>query len=97
MTNYKFYSLETGPVTNKADIWTCGMVIWEMIALSPPHVQMSESLDESYLDESLLEMQGTKEEKVDEQNISMDDGITFFSEIAKYGECLNIYQMKHMH
>ncbi|XP_029041187.1 lymphokine-activated killer T-cell-originated protein kinase isoform X1 [Osmia bicornis bicornis] len=77
---------ETGPVTNKADIWTCGMVIWEMIALSPPHVEMSDSsLDESCSDESLLEMQGKKEEKVDEQNISMDDGVAFFSEIAKYG------------
>jgi len=29
---------DDGPVTNKADIWSYGLVLWEMIALSPPHI-----------------------------------------------------------
>ncbi|XP_026670479.1 lymphokine-activated killer T-cell-originated protein kinase isoform X1 [Ceratina calcarata] len=57
---------EDGPVTNKADIWACGLVVWEMIALSPPHVPDSEE-DESYSEDSLSETQSTKT-----SNVSMD-------------------------
>ncbi|KAI4496175.1 hypothetical protein M0802_008042 [Mischocyttarus mexicanus] len=31
-------ALGTGPITNKCDIWSYGLILWEMIALSPPHI-----------------------------------------------------------
>ncbi|XP_046428135.1 lymphokine-activated killer T-cell-originated protein kinase [Neodiprion fabricii] len=38
-------------VTNKADMWAFGIVVWEMISLSLPHVESEEdSLDGSYLE-----------------------------------------------
>lgn len=58
---------DDGPVTNKADIWACGLVVWEMIALSPPHVPDSE---EDELEDSLLETKSTKGCNV---SIDMDD------------------------
>nr|XP_003708180.1 PREDICTED: lymphokine-activated killer T-cell-originated protein kinase [Megachile rotundata] len=75
---------EDGPVTNKADIWACGLVVWEMIALSPPHVEINESyLDESGLDDSVIEI--PQKEEINEQNTSMDDSVIFCAEIRKYG------------
>ncbi|XP_063983668.1 lymphokine-activated killer T-cell-originated protein kinase homolog [Diachasmimorpha longicaudata] len=41
-----------GPITNKTDMWAYGLILWEMIALSPPHVEVDESLEESMLDGS---------------------------------------------
>lgn len=40
-----------GPVTNKTDMWAYGLVIWEMIALTPPHVEINESMNISAFDD----------------------------------------------
>ncbi|CAL7947718.1 unnamed protein product [Xylocopa violacea] len=74
---------EEGPVTNKADIWACGLVVWEMIALSPPHVETSE-MDESYSDDS---MYGIQNKTADEHDVNMDDSYGFLNETVntKYG------------
>ena len=37
------------PITNKADIFSFGLVLWEMITLSPPH------LDESLMEDSSID------------------------------------------
>lgn len=45
-----------GPVTNKADMWAYGLVLYEMMALSPPHVDscstMSDVMKEIMADEN---------------------------------------------
>ena len=40
-----FYA-EEGPVTNKADMWAYGLVLYEMIALSPPHIDSCETMSD---------------------------------------------------
>lgn len=87
MNDHKFDSLEDGPVTNKADIWACGLVVWEMIALSSPHVESSE-MDESCLDDSMLEMQMNSNRKTNEHDINIDDDNSFLNEICNknYGK-----------
>ncbi|XP_053988649.1 lymphokine-activated killer T-cell-originated protein kinase [Hylaeus volcanicus] len=74
---------EDGPVTNKADIWAYGLVIWEMIALSTPHLGDLESENSSF-DESMTDLETTKD---DEHSINMDDSIVFLKEMisSKYG------------
>ncbi|CAK9810100.1 Lymphokine-activated killer T-cell-originated protein kinase [Anthophora plagiata] len=71
---------EDGPVTNKADIWAYGLVVWEMIALSPPHVDSSET-DESCLDDSVEEIPVENNSSMNENNSSMDDSIGIFDEM----------------
>ncbi|CAG5088043.1 Similar to PBK: Lymphokine-activated killer T-cell-originated protein kinase (Homo sapiens) [Cotesia congregata] len=46
-------SLEEGPITNKTDMWAYGLILWEMIALSPPHVDTGEELSESILNNTM--------------------------------------------
>ncbi|XP_077281632.1 lymphokine-activated killer T-cell-originated protein kinase [Temnothorax americanus] len=78
---------DDGPVTSAADIWTYGLVLWEMIALSIPHSEdcdENESLDESNASEDM------KNNQLDESDISMDESMTFLKEIMpprskKYG------------
>ncbi|XP_017788977.1 PREDICTED: lymphokine-activated killer T-cell-originated protein kinase, partial [Habropoda laboriosa] len=73
---------EDGPTTNKADIWACGLVVWEMIALSPPHVDSSE-MDESCLDDSVVEIPVRNNTSMNEHDISiMDDSIGFLNEMV---------------
>ncbi|XP_032689951.1 lymphokine-activated killer T-cell-originated protein kinase isoform X2 [Odontomachus brunneus] len=60
---------ENGPVTNTADIWTYGLVIWEMIALSPPHTETSE--DES-LDET-VDKTDMMDDTLNDSNHDMDE------------------------
>ncbi|XP_076233518.1 lymphokine-activated killer T-cell-originated protein kinase [Calliopsis andreniformis] len=76
---------EDGPVTNKADIWASGLVIWEMIALATPHLQNLE-LDDS-LNESVSEMQITNDTEGNEHDVSMDDSIAFLKDTvySRYG------------
>jgi len=76
-------------VTSAADIWTYGLVLWEMIALSIPHCENSdedESFDKSITSENMTNNQ------LDEFNVSMDsnESMTFLEEImppkhSKYG------------
>ncbi|XP_072749569.1 lymphokine-activated killer T-cell-originated protein kinase isoform X1 [Anoplolepis gracilipes] len=79
--------LEDGPVTNAADIWTYGLILWEMISLSVPH---SEELNESEsLDNSITEADLTNK-TFDDSKPDMDESITFLKEImprtrSKYG------------
>ncbi|CAD6215618.1 GSCOCG00000430001-RA-CDS [Cotesia congregata] len=44
---------EEGPITNKTDMWAYGLILWEMIALSPPHVDTGEELSESILNNTM--------------------------------------------
>lgn len=78
---------ENGPVTNAADIWTYGLVLWEMIALTPPHCEDSDE-NESF-DESVT-FGDMKNNQLDESDVSMDDSMTFLKDImprrfSKYG------------
>jgi PDZ-binding kinase len=41
------------PITNKADIFSFGLVLWEMIALKPPHFDESLIQDAAVADRSL--------------------------------------------
>lgn len=75
-------------MTSAADIWTYGLVLWEMIALSVPHCEDSdenESFDESGTLEDITNNQ------LDESNVSMNESVTFLEEImprknSKYGK-----------
>ncbi|XP_047988719.1 lymphokine-activated killer T-cell-originated protein kinase homolog [Leguminivora glycinivorella] len=44
-----------GEVTSKTDIWPLGLVIWEMMALAPPHSQDTTMEMDSEMDESMSE------------------------------------------
>ncbi|XP_063378660.1 lymphokine-activated killer T-cell-originated protein kinase homolog [Cydia fagiglandana] len=45
-----------GEVTSKTDIWPLGLVIWEMMALAPPHTQQDTTMEmDSEMDESMSE------------------------------------------
>lgn len=65
---------EDGPVTNAADIWAYGLVLWEMIALVPPHVR---GLDDESTDESIT---NAADRRLDDSN-NTDENITFLEEI----------------
>lgn len=62
------YLAEDGPVTNAADIWTYGLILWEMISLSVPH---TEEFDESFND-SFIETDST-DNKLDDSNSIMEN------------------------
>lgn len=79
-------------MTSAADIWTYGLVLWEMIALSIPHCDNSDE-DESF-DKSTTS-ENTTNNQLDEFNVSMDsnESMTFLEEImppkhSKYGKFL---------
>lgn len=76
-----------GPVTNLADIWASGLVIWEMIALSTPHLETDEKDTSSFAD-SFTEtgMQDTKKHRRYDE--SLNNSILLLEEInrAKYGK-----------
>lgn len=79
---FSISSPETGPITSAADIWAYGIVIWEMISLSVPHVEHldeSELLDESAT-ESMLD-QSVAESKLDVSNVDMNESGAFLNEI----------------
>ncbi|XP_041977226.1 lymphokine-activated killer T-cell-originated protein kinase homolog [Aricia agestis] len=47
-----------GVISNKTDVWSLGLTIWEMMALMPPHSQTDDTLDytiDSEADESMLQ------------------------------------------
>ncbi|XP_076626587.1 lymphokine-activated killer T-cell-originated protein kinase [Colletes latitarsis] len=77
---------EDGPVTNKADIWSYGLVVWEMIALSPPHVGNIETDDDDSFKESMSEMETTLDLETS-GNDNKDESIDFLKKMthAKYG------------
>lgn len=77
---------EIGAVTNKADVWACGLVVWEMIALSPPHLDVSMDMDDSF-DDSMTETQMPNNTKAKEYDASFDDSIVCLKEVMtpKYG------------
>lgn len=76
-------------MTSAADIWTYGLVLWEMISLTVPHW---EDFDENESFESVTLGDATKNQ-LDESNVSMDESVTFLKEImpsrkSKYGKYL---------
>ncbi|XP_034948738.1 lymphokine-activated killer T-cell-originated protein kinase [Chelonus insularis] len=68
---------EEGPITNKTDMWAYGLIIWEMIALSPPHVDHDENLDESDLDQSIIDMDTSMKDDKNFNISSMNDSDIF--------------------
>ncbi|XP_058791465.1 lymphokine-activated killer T-cell-originated protein kinase [Phymastichus coffea] len=65
---------ENGPVTNKADIWAFGLVLWEMIALSPPHIENEDESMNLDTDDSMLECAVLNQSKEnDDPNSDMED------------------------
>ncbi|KAK2584525.1 hypothetical protein KPH14_006895 [Odynerus spinipes] len=63
------------PISNKCDIWAYGLVLWEMIALSAPHVNEDEFVD-SDGDVSVLE-KCTSVNNTDDD----DDDVLFLKEV----------------
>ncbi|XP_015602278.1 lymphokine-activated killer T-cell-originated protein kinase [Cephus cinctus] len=70
-----------GPVTNKADMWAYGLVIWEMIALSPPYVEHDDSIFETSFDDSFTanEMPDNKENS----DPNLDESVQLIKEITR--------------
>ncbi|XP_011159278.2 lymphokine-activated killer T-cell-originated protein kinase [Solenopsis invicta] len=78
---------EDGPVTSAADIWTYGLILWEMIALTAPHC---EELDENDSFKKSISSEDTIKDQFDESDTSMNENATFLKEImprrnTKYG------------
>ncbi|XP_015181343.1 PREDICTED: lymphokine-activated killer T-cell-originated protein kinase [Polistes dominula] len=72
--------LETGPITDKCDIWSYGLILWEMIALSPPHVYYDPNeLQNNTEDEESLSLK--VESDIEDQ--SLDDSSSFFFKMEK--------------
>lgn len=70
-------------MTSAADIWTYGLVLWEMIALTVPHI---DELDESESDEASTDLSN-----LDDSTINMDESGAFLKDIMphenkKYGK-----------
>jgi len=75
-------------VTSAADIWTYGLVLWEMIALSTPHC---ENFDENESSEESVTLGDITNNQLDESNVSKDDSITSLEDVmphrfSKYGK-----------
>lgn len=77
---------DNGPVTNKADIWSYGLVIWEMIALSPPGIDSEDFMDDSNADISLLETNATSEKENCNSAANTNDSVVFLQEV-KNSKC----------
>ncbi|XP_076654495.1 lymphokine-activated killer T-cell-originated protein kinase [Halictus rubicundus] len=77
---------EGGPVTNKADIWACGLVVWEMISLSVPHLENIDT-DDCCIDDSMTDTSMDNSIQATKCDESMDDSIVFLKEIenVKFG------------
>lgn len=70
-------------MTSASDIWTYGLVLWEMIALVPPHC---EDFDESF--DNSTTMEDMKNNQL-ESDVSIDESMTDLKEImphSKYGK-----------
>lgn len=78
--------LEEGPITNKCDIWAYGLVLWEMMALSPPHIKEDESLntdDESSTSQGHISVKNIS----DDSDIGLDESITFLKKVRNTYGC----------
>lgn len=72
--------LKTGPITDKCDIWAYGLILWEMMALSPPHVYNdSNELQNISEDEECMSLKVQND--IDDQ--SFDDSASFFFNLEK--------------
>ena len=82
---------DDGPITNKSDMWSYGLVLWEMIALSPPHVDCTDDSMDTSADSSMLECQYLDISKENETpNSDLED--SFIQSLkdpdnSKYGMC----------
>lgn len=75
-------------MTSAADIWTYGLILWEMIALLPPHC---EDLDENESFDESGTLEDMTNNELDKSNVNMDESMTFLEEImpcksSKYGK-----------
>lgn len=89
---------ENGPITNKTDVWSYGLVIWEMIATVPPHSENfdgdetpTSSMDISLLDHTNPQIVDTKENY--NPNDPMDESISFLEETSygTFGNSANFF------
>lgn len=61
-------------MTSAADIWTYGLVLWEMISLTTPHV---DEFDESeFSDESITDLSN-----LNDSTVNMDESGAFLKDI----------------
>jgi len=58
-------------VTSAADIWTYGLILWEMIALSTPHCEEDFNENESF--DNCTTSEDTRNNQLDESDISIDE------------------------
>lgn len=81
----EFLHISEGLITNKTDMWAYGLILWEMIALSPPHVEIDETMDESMFNGSYLGLSTDGDSTADE---SLNDSLMILEEKirSKYGE-----------
>lgn len=74
-------------MTNKCDIWSYGLVIWEMLALSAPFINSEDDSSDIIDDISISEKCMSLTTSNDDNDLSMDDSVIFVKKVKNtYGK-----------
>ncbi|CAH0406257.1 unnamed protein product [Chilo suppressalis] len=77
-----------GTISNKTDVWSLGLTLWEMMALMPPHTQIDDSLDESM---EMLDESAASEEDFFSERYGTRPAIPANISTEEYGAVLSIF------